>query len=270
MTHRVATSDDVEVNTYLEIAEAQMAASEAAAEPSPETPSAAAERDAVAVIDFGSQYAQLIARRVREHHVYCELLPHDAPEERFRGLKPRGVILSGGPASVYAPGAPLVPRYILDAGIPILGICYGMQLLAHQLGGEVEPGTRREYGPAVVRVSDPPAAIFRDLPGEFAVWMSHGDVVRRLPPGFCAAATSDNSPAAAMWNGDGLIGLQFHPEVVHTSFGSQLLGNFLRDVCGCSGNWTTASFVDRAIDDIRRQVGSGRVICALSGGGDSA
>src|ERR687886_1168368 len=270
MTHRVATSDDVEVNTYLEIAEAQMAASEAAAEPSPETPSAAAERDAVAVIDFGSQYSQLIARRVREHHVYCELIPHDAPEERVSALRPKGYILSGGPASVYEPEAPLIPRHVLDAGKPILGICYGMQLLAHQLGGEVEPGHKREYGPAVVRVSDPPAAIFRGLPPEFSVWMSHGDVVRRLPPGFCAAATSDNSPAAAMWNGDGLIGLQFHPEVVHTSFGSQLLGNFLKEVCGCTGNWTTASFVERSVGEIRRQVGRGRVICALSGGVDSA
>src|SRR5919202_6109299 len=131
MTHRVATSDDVEVNTYLEIAEARMAASEAAAEPSPETPSAAAERDAVAIIDFGSQYSQLIARRVREHHVYCELIPHDAPRERLEALKPKGFILSGGPASVYAPGAPLLPSYVLDSGKPILGICYGMQVLAY-------------------------------------------------------------------------------------------------------------------------------------------
>ncbi|HEX8966409.1 MAG TPA: glutamine-hydrolyzing GMP synthase [Chloroflexota bacterium] len=222
------------------------------------------------MIDFGSQYSQLIARRVREHHVYCELIPHDAPAERIRALNPRGFILSGGPASVYAPDAPLVPRHVLDAGKPILGICYGMQALAHQLGGEVEPSDRREYGPAVLRVTDPPATIFRGLPSEFSVWMSHGDVVRRLPPGFCAAATSDNSPAAAMWNGDGLIGLQFHPEVVHTSFGSQLVGNFLKGVCGCSGNWTTASFVDEAIDVIRREVGDGRVICALSGGVDSA
>jgi GMP synthase (glutamine-hydrolysing) len=202
--------------------------------------------------------------------VYCELIPHDAPEERFRALKPKGFILSGGPASVYAADAPLIPRHVLDSGKPILGICYGMQLLAYQLGGEVEPGHKREYGPAVLHVSDPPAAIFKDLPAEFSVWMSHGDVVRRLPPGFCAAATSDNSPAAAMWNGDGVIGLQFHPEVVHTSFGSQLIGNFLTDVCGCTGNWTTTSFVDETVEEIRRTVGTGRVICALSGGVDSA
>jgi GMP synthase (glutamine-hydrolysing) len=267
-THRVATTDDLEVGTYLEIAEAQTTSQDAprgqasATEPR--------ERDAVAVIDFGSQYSQLIARRVREHHVYCELIPHDAPLARIEALRPKGYILSGGPASVYAQDAPLIPTHVLESGKPILGICYGMQALAYQLGGEVEPGTRREYGPAVVRVSDPPAAIFRGLPREFSVWMSHGDVVRRLPPDFCSAATSDNSPAAAMWNGNGLIGLQFHPEVVHTSFGSQLIGNFLTDVCGCTGNWTAASFVEQIIDDIRRQVGSGRVICALSGGVDSA
>src|SRR5919199_6308350 len=180
MTHRVATSDDVEVNTYLEIAEAQMAASEAAAEPSLERPGADAERDTVAVIDFGSQYSQLIARRVREHHVYCELIPHDAPEERVSALRPKGFILSGGPASVYAPEAPLIPGHVLDSGKPILGICYGMQALAYQLGGEVEPSSRREYGPAVVRVREPPAAIFHGIPAEVSVWMSHGDVVRRL------------------------------------------------------------------------------------------
>jgi GMP synthase (glutamine-hydrolysing) len=266
-THRVATSDDLEVGTYLEIAEAQTS------EEGPRRETTVAqrhERDAVAVIDFGSQYSQLIARRVREHHVYCELVPHDAPRERIEALRPKGFILSGGPASVYAADAPLIPGHVLDSGKPILGICYGMQALAYQLGGEVEPGTRREYGPAVVRVTDPPAAIFRGLPPEFSVWMSHGDVVRRLPPEFCSVATSDNSPAAAMWNGNGLIGLQFHPEVVHTSYGSQLIGNFLADVCGCTGNWTTASFVEQTLDDIRRQVGSGRIICALSGGVDSA
>jgi GMP synthase (glutamine-hydrolysing) len=269
-SHRVATSDDIEVGTYLEIAEAEQSNHGEPARLTTDRRPLPTDRDAIAVIDFGSQYSQLIARRVREHHVYCELIPHDAPEERVRALNPKGFILSGGPASVYAADAPMVPRYVLDFEKPILGICYGMQLLAHQLGGEVEPGTKREYGPAVVRVNDPPAAIFRGLPPEFSVWMSHGDVVRQLPPGFSAAATSDNSPAAAMSNGNGLIGIQFHPEVVHTSYGSELLGNFLTDVCGCTGNWTTATFVDQAVEDIRRQVGRGRVICALSGGVDSA
>jgi GMP synthase (glutamine-hydrolysing) len=268
-SHRVAITDDLEVSTYLEVAEAQ-AADDVHAQPHQAPGGGQQERDAVAVVDFGSQYAQLIARRVREHHVYCELIPHDAPVERFEALRPKGYILSGGPASVYGLDAPLIPHHVLHSGKPILGICYGMQLLAHQLGGEVEPGTHREYGPAVVRINHPPAAIFRGLPSEFSVWMSHADVVRQLPPGFCAAATSDNSPAAAMWNGDGIIGLQFHPEVVHTSCGSQLIGNFLNEVCGCTGNWTTQSFVESTIDNIREQVGSGRVICALSGGVDSA
>ena len=160
MTHRVSTTDDVEVNTYLEIAEAQTAATEPTLAPKNGEAGPMVDRDAVAVIDFGSQYSQLIARRVREHHVYCELIPHDAPRERIEGLRPKGFILSGGPASVYAPDAPLVPRHVLDSGKPLLGICYGMQALAYQLGGEVEPSTRREYGPAVLRVVEPPAAIF--------------------------------------------------------------------------------------------------------------
>src|SRR5579859_4767862 len=195
-SHRVSTSDDIEVGTYLEIAEAEQNTDDANRLLATDHRPLATDRDSIAVIDFGSQYAQLIARRVREHHVYCELIPHDAPEERFRALKPRGYILSGGPASVYASDAPLIPGHVLDSGKPILGICYGMQALAYQLGGEVEAGHRREYGPATIRVTDPPAAIFRGLPAEIGVWMSHGDVVRRLPPGFGAAATSDNSPTA--------------------------------------------------------------------------
>src|SRR5579859_2015995 len=170
-SHRVSISDDLEVGTYLEVAESQTSEGT-----HPKTDDSGLKtddrlRDAVAVIDFGSQYSQLIARRVREHHVYCELVPHDAPRERFDALRPKGFILSGGPASVYAPDAPLIPQHVLDSGKPILGICYGMQALAYQLGGEVEAGTRREYGPAVVRVSEPPAAIFRGLPAEIGVWM---------------------------------------------------------------------------------------------------
>ncbi len=269
-THRVATSDDLEVGTYLEIA-AETESSESRAAGSEARPTAEpVTRDAVAIIDFGSQYSQLIARRVREHHVYCELIPPDCSPERLAKLAPKGFILSGGPSSVYDPGAPQLSRAILEAGKPILGICYGMQVLAHQLGGQVQPGSKREYGPAVLRVSEPPAPIFKDLPREFSVWMSHGDVVTDLPPGFAPAATSDNSPAAAMWNGNGFIGIQFHPEVVHTAFGKEIIRNFLFELCGCEGTWTAQSFVDQAIADVRTKVGSGRVICALSGGVDSA
>ena len=271
-SHRVSTSDDLEVGAYLEIAEAETSratngAPAAVLDGTHQEPTA---RDTIAIVDFGSQYSQLIARRVREHHVYCELIPHDATEERVRALAPKGFILSGGPASVYEDGAPQIPRFILDSGKPILGICYGMQLLAYQLGGEALPGTKREYGPAVLRVGEPPAPIFKDVPREISVWMSHGDVVTALPPGFSAVATSDNSPAAAISDGHGRLGIQFHPEVVHTSFGNDIIRNFLREVCDCQGNWTAASFVDLAIDDIRQKVGEGRVICALSGGVDSA
>ncbi len=269
-SHRVAASDDLEVGAYLEIAEAEAQRQAVPAAALARTGEQPATRDAVAVVDFGGQYSQLIARRVREHHVYCELIPPDCPAERLRSLAPKGFILSGGPASVYDPGAPQLSRAILESGRPILGICYGMQLLAHQLGGQVQPGTKREYGPAVLRVSDPPATIFKNLPTEFSVWMSHGDVVSELPSGFVSAATSDNSPTAAMWNGNGYFGLQFHPEVVHTSFGKELIRNFLFEVCGCEGTWTAQSFVDEAVADIRARVGTGRAICALSGGVDSA
>ncbi len=226
--------------------------------------------DALAVLDFGSQTSQLIARRVREAQVYCELFPWDAPPERVLALRPRGFILSGGPASVYEAGAPTLPRYVLESGLPVLGICYGMQLLAHALGGRVEPATRREYGPArVALLGDAPLlAPLRDAP---QVWMSHGDRVDRLPPGFQPLARSDNSPVAAM--GDPTrrtYGVQFHPEVVHTPAGAELLRRFALDVCGCAPTWTPAAFVDEAVAAIRARVGPGRVVCGLSGGVDSA
>ncbi|MBI4495010.1 MAG: glutamine-hydrolyzing GMP synthase [Chloroflexi bacterium] len=228
------------------------------------------QREAIAVIDFGSQYSQLIARRVRELGVYCELLPHDVDEARVRALDPRGFILSGGPASVYQEGAPQLPPAVLALGRPVLGICYGMQLLAHALGGRVAPSQRREYGHAVVRVCTPDYPLFRHLPPELPVWMSHGDVIERLPAGFRALAESEHSPVAAMASDQGLIGLQFHPEVVHTPAGKELLRNFLFEVCGCRGDWTSGSYVEQAAADIRARVGDGRVICALSGGVDSA
>ncbi|MCC7103768.1 MAG: glutamine-hydrolyzing GMP synthase [Chloroflexi bacterium] len=227
-------------------------------------------RDAIAILDFGSQYSQLIARRVREAHVYCELLPHDVSAARVAALNPRGFILSGGPASVYEATAPQLPLHILKSGKPILGICYGMQLLAHQMGGAVAPSDKREYGHAVLNVADLPVPLFAGLPRDMSVWMSHGDTVTRLPDGFRVAASSDNSPVAAMWSDDGLAGIQFHPEVVHTAFGKELIANFLFRICGCEATWTPGNYIDRTIEEIRDRVGSGRAICALSGGVDSA
>jgi GMP synthase (glutamine-hydrolysing) len=266
---RVPTSGDVEVGTYLEIAEAE---TQAPAESSvglagPEAPP---ERECIAILDFGSQYSQLIARRVREAHVYCELLPHDVSPERIAALNPFGFILSGGPASVYDDSAPRVPRFVLDSGLPILGICYGMQLLAHQLGGRVAPSAKREYGPATLRRGEDGAAIFGGLPDSFGVWMSHGDKVTAIPDGFHVVATSDNSEVAAIADARGRIGIQFHPEVVHTPLGREIVKNFVYRVCGCRGTWTSENYIDRTVSDIQAQVGDGRVICALSGGVDSA
>jgi GMP synthase (glutamine-hydrolysing) len=271
-SHRVAVSGDLEVGTYLEIAEA---ATQKEGRSTPEggtlpPHSGIQERERVAILDFGSQYSQLIARRVREAHVYCELLPHDIDEARIRALSPRGFILSGGPASVYDDRAPKIPAFVLESGLPILGICYGMQLLAHQLGGAVAPSSKREYGHAVLRTGGDESGIFGGLPDSFPVWMSHGDTINRLPEGFSMAAYSDNSPIAAMADRQGRIGIQFHPEVVHTPLGREILKNFLYKVCGCTGNWTSGSYVEQAVGDIRAQIGSGRVICALSGGVDSA
>jgi GMP synthase (glutamine-hydrolysing) len=223
----------------------------------------------VLVLDFGSQYSQLIARRVREANVYCELVPGTTPWAELRERRPAGVILSGGPASVYAPDAPQVDPAVLRSGVPVLGICYGMQLIAHHLGGEVAPATKREYGPALLAVEDP-AGLFEGLPGELPVWMSHGDHVLRLPPGFHGLASSSNAPVAAFSDGAGVLGIQFHPEVHHTPQGRDILRNFLYRVCGCTGTWTAGSFIAGATRTIRDTVGAGRVICALSGGVDSA
>jgi GMP synthase (glutamine-hydrolysing) len=226
--------------------------------------------ETIVVVDFGAQYSMLIARRVRELNTYCELIPSDAPPERLTGLDVRGFILSGGPASVYEPEAPQVPAWVYASGKPILGICYGMQLLAYQLGGRVEPGHAKEYGPAVIsRSADSP--FLAGLPAELDVWMSHGDRIEEMPPGFVAIARSANSPVAAMADVTrGYYGLQFHPEVVHTPKGSEMLRNFVRDVCRCEGTWTAGNFIDETVAAIRRQVGAGRVICGLSGGVDSA
>jgi GMP synthase (glutamine-hydrolysing) len=225
--------------------------------------------DAVVVLDFGSQYSQLITRRVRECGVYCELVPHDAPWEDIAALEPKGVILSGGPASVYEPGAPQLPGWVLEQGMPTLGICYGMQLLARALGGNVAPADRREYGPATIEVAEGESPLFAGLPATLDVWMSHGDHVDALPPGFAVLARTANAPLAAMAK-DGLVAIQFHPEVAHTPRGKEILANFLERVCGCARSWSPESFVEAAIREIRAQVGDGRVLLGLSGGVDSS
>jgi len=227
-------------------------------------------REMIAVLDFGSQYSQLIARRIRECGVYSELVPFDISLEALARLKPRGLILSGGPASVYEPGAPQLRPEILAAGWPVLGICYGMQLLAQQLGGRVAAASDREYGPARLHLTGPATPLFADLGPELDVWMSHGDRIVELPAGFHVLAETANTPVAAM--GDParrIYGLQFHPEVVHTPQGKQILENFCR-LCGCEMTWTPASFIEAATAQIRATVGRGQVICALSGGVDSA
>ncbi|TMF22043.1 MAG: glutamine-hydrolyzing GMP synthase, partial [Chloroflexi bacterium] len=228
-----------------------------------------AREQAILVLDFGSQFSQLIARRVREANVYCELVPGSTPWPELEKRHPAGLILSGGPASVYDAGAPQVDPAALRAGVPVLGICYGMQLIAHHLGGKVDPGRAREYGPALLSVREP-NGLFRGMQGELPVWMSHGDHVSEMPPGFQLLATSGNSPYAAFTDGKGIFGIQFHPEVVHTPSGREVLRNFLFGVCHCTPSWTAGSFIAEATESIRAQVGAGRVICALSGGVDSA
>ncbi len=259
---RIRTSGDTEVATYLEIAEAREPGQ--VLTPAPNAP------DAVAVIDFGSQYSMLITRRIREAGVYSELIAWDAPAEALNHLQVKAFVLSGGPASVYEDGAPTLPPYVLGSGLPVLGICYGMQLLTHALGGRVEPSDSREYGQAVLNISDGSTALLADLPSSMPVWMSHGDRIIEMPTGFRSIAQSDNSPIAAMTDDAGHLAIQFHPEVVHTPQGSELIANFLFKIAGCEPTWTAQSFVEESIATIRAQVGDGQVICALSGGVDSA
>ena len=263
-SRRVAASDDLEVSAYLEIAKEK-----GGQQPHSET-APIAQRESVVVIDFGSQYSRLIARRVRESNVYCEIIPHDAPWETVAPLNPKGVILSGGPSSVYDPGAPLAPSWVYDGRMPVLGICYGMQVMVHQLGGKVAPADKKEYGHAVLHKNTSDEPLFHDLPASMPVWMSHGDQIAVAPPGFDALAYTDNSPVAVLGNHQGMVGIQFHPEVAHTPQGKALLENFLYRLCGCEGLWTPVNFVAEAVQRIREQVGSGKVICALSGGVDSA
>lgn len=224
----------------------------------------------VLVVDLGAQYAQLIARRIRECHVYSEIVPHDLSAAELARRRPAGIVLSGGPASVYEEGAPEVDPGLFELGVPVLGICYGHQLMARSLGGEVTATGRREYGGATVRVLEP-GVLLRDLAPEEPVWMSHGDAVTVAPQGFRVTARTDVTPIAAMEDPErGLYAVQFHPEVAHTPLGKELLRNFLERICGCRRTWTPGNFIDEAIAAIREQVGDARVICALSGGVDSA
>jgi GMP synthase (glutamine-hydrolysing) len=225
----------------------------------------------ILVLDFGSQYTQLIARRVRESHVYCEIHPFNIGMDRIRAFGARGIILSGGPSSVHDEGAPLAEPEIFTLGVPVLGICYGMQLMAHQLDGAVEKADRREYGSAIIDL-DAASMLFLDVEREnVRVWMSHGDRILRLPPGFSVLAHSENSPIAAMGDSDRrLFGVQFHPEVVHTPCGKTILENFLFRICRCRSTWTMKSFVESVTQTLREKVGDDRVICALSGGVDSS
>src|ERR1700751_2702383 len=229
--------------------------------------------DKILIIDFGSPVTQLIARRVREEGVYSEIVPFNKAEAAYAAMKPKGVILSGGPASAIEPGAPLAPPAIYQAGVPVLGICYGEQAMAHQLGGTVEGGHHREFGRAEVEVTEE-SALFDGVwrKGErYPVWMSHGDRVTKLPQGFRVVGTSANAPIAAIADDDRkFYATQFHLEVVHTPHGAALLRNFVRNIAGCRGDWTMRAFKDEAIEKIRAQVGRGRVICGLSGGVDSA
>ena len=233
--------------------------------------------EGIVIIDFGSQYSHLIARRARESKVYSEVVSASSTWEVVtQRIIPKGVILSGGPASVYEPDAPLVPDWVFEHNLPALGICYGMQALVHQLGGKVAPGEKREYGSAsLTQESSGPTlqateSLLYDMPDSFQVWMSHGDRVDLLPPGFTSLAGTENSPNAAISNGAGIFGLQFHPEVQHTPLGQTILDNFLFRVCGCQGTWTPENFVADSVNRIREQVRTGRVICALSGGVDSS
>ncbi len=224
----------------------------------------------VIVLDYGGQYSQLIARRVRDCGVFSELLPSHTPIERIERRKPRGIILSGGPASVYAEGAPRLDRGLLEMGVPVMGICYGMQLLVHELGGKVEEAEVGEFGRSDLTVTEP-GTLLRGMPREQTCWMSHRDTVIEPPPGFTALASSSVSPVAAVEDAQrSIYGIQFHPEVVHTPYGQEILTRFLTEVCGCERAWSAKGIVEDQIARVRRQVGDGRVICGLSGGVDSS
>ncbi|HYG33360.1 MAG TPA: glutamine-hydrolyzing GMP synthase, partial [Clostridia bacterium] len=225
----------------------------------------------IVILDFGSQYTQVIARRIRECNVYSVIIRYDTPAEEIATLQPKGIILSGGPSSVYAKNAPLPDPEIFNLGIPVLGICYGLQLLAQYLGGKVEPGLKREYGKGTLTVKDSFCPLFANLPETLQVWNSHGDKLTKMPKGFKSVAITENSDYAAIQNQNGtMFGLQFHPEVVHTPQGREIIANFVHNICGCGKNWTMHNYIDQAVENIRAKVGNERVILGLSGGVDSS
>ena len=227
--------------------------------------------DTVLVVDFGAQYAQLIARRVREAHVYSEIVPHRITAREVQKKNPRAIILSGGPKSVHVDGAPVLDPAIYDLGIPIFGICYGHQLIAQQLGGEVSRGGRGEYGRALLTRNSEKSTLLHDLPSEYSVWMSHFDFVARMPEGFVSSASTPDAPIAVMENAQRKVwAVQFHPEVVHSEYGQKVLERFLVELAGCTPNWTMDSIIDTQVAAIRAQVGNARAICGLSGGVDSS
>lgn len=224
----------------------------------------------IVVLDFGGQYNQLIARRIRDLGVYSELLPFNTPVERIRELAPKGIVFSGGPSSVYAENAPHIDPAMYDVGVPILGICYGMQLMAHQLGGKVERAAKREYGKADVDFAEN-SVLTRGLQAKQTVWMSHGDHVTKLPEGFVVEASTEHAPIAGFANAERkMYGVQFHPEVRHSIHGNEMIRNFLYEICGCDGKWSMETWIEDAVRDIRAQVGDSKVLCALSGGVDSS
>ena len=264
ITRRITSSDDLEVSAYLEISQEKAGHGPAIeGELSPQ-------RESILIVDFGSQYSRLIARRVRENSVYCEIISFNTNWSEVEGLNPKGIILSGGPASVYDETSPLAPLWVFESELPILGICYGMQVLVHQLGGKVAASTKKEYGHAVLHQNKPNEPLFTGLPQSLPVWMSHADQVTELPPGFVSMAHTDNSPIAVVGNDKGILGIQFHPEVAHTPEGSNIIENFLTKTCNMGQTWTPDNFVADSVNRIREQVGKGKVICALSGGVDSA
>ena len=226
--------------------------------------------ETIAIIDFGSQYGQLIARRVREHNVYSQIFQPSVKADELAKLSLKGVILSGGPASVYSDNAPVCDEKIFELDVPVLGICYGMQIGCKLLGADIAPAKSREYGRTGLEVTDT-GDLFKGLPGNTTVWMSHGDQVNQLPDVFVPLATTGSCPYAAVRHKEKkFFGVQFHPEVTHTPKGSDILRNFLYDICGASGDWQMSDFVEQTVEQVRRQVGSATVICGLSGGVDSA